>query len=664
MVKSVAKINLLPKNVAELIAAGEVVERPASVIKELIENSIDAGADNITVEIQHGGVSYIRVTDNGCGISRDDVPTAFLRHATSKIKTGDDLDRIGTLGFRGEALAAVSAVAVVELLTCTENEPVGTRYVIAGGEEQEISDAGCPKGTTIVVRDLFYNTPARMKFLKTDVAEANAVAQVMDRMALSHPEISVKFIRDGKRVLATSGDGKLLSTIYSVLGRDYHSGLIPAENEQDGVKVSGYVCKPVRCRPNRNGQFFFLNGRLVKSGTACAAVEQAYKNSAMVGKFPYCVLNITLPFETVDVNVHPAKTEVRFTDERRVFNCIYYAVKSALAAGDTRPEISLGNKPVSRFTNMTAEQFRQTVIGEDKSAKQPAAPSAPAFPPKAAPVSPKVTPAPQTPFVLSDVTEPAIKKEIRPLAPITVKHDIDIMVEDDEPVKATPAAPEVSKPAEPTPEPVKASVPAHVQPAPTEVPKPEPAEADNIRYIGEAFKTYIIVEQDENLFLIDKHAAHERIIFERIRREQSPQRQMLLASVSVTLQKNEYNAVVENISLFEKLGFELEDFGMGSVLVTAVPAILKDCDIKSTVSEIAGSIIETGTASVERIDDIYHIVACRSAIKGGNLSTERELVALAREVLSSNEIMYCPHGRPVAMRLSRREIEKQFGRIQ
>ncbi len=618
---------MLPKQVAELIAAGEVVERPASVIKELIENSIDAGATAVTVEIQHGGVTYMRVTDNGCGIAGDEVKTAFLRHATSKIKTGDDLNKIGTLGFRGEALAAVSSVARVEMLTCTADEPAGTRYLIYGGEEIELSDAGCPKGTTIIVRDLFYNTPARMKFLKTDVTESNAVAQVIDRIALSHPEVSFKFIRDGKTVLTTSGDGKLSSAIYSVLGRDYWNGLIPAENSQDGVSVSGFVCKPVRCRPNRNGQFFFLNGRLVKSGTACAAVEQAYKNSAMVGKFPYCVLNITVPFDTVDVNVHPAKTEVRFTDERRVFSCIYYAVKSALSMGDTRPEMIVpNNKP--RFERMTAEEFRQTVI------KETVTPKASAEPIKTEPKIPSGS--------LSDHKELVFSSEAKKNEP----YEKDISIIDTE-IKQPQIKPE------------------HKAQEDTKAEKEEPVLLEEpVKYIGEAFTTYIVVQKGESLFIIDKHAAHERILFEKLKSEQTPQQQMLLSSLSVTLPKNEYTAIIENPDMLQKIGFEIEDFGEGSVLVTAVPAALKNCDIKAAVAEIAGSIIDTGKAELERIDDLFHIVACRSAIKAGNVSSPQELLALAERVLLSNDIMYCPHGRPVAMELSRREIEKQFGRIQ
>ncbi len=635
-----AKINVLPRQVAELIAAGEVVERPASVIKELVENSIDAGATAVTVEIQRGGVTYMRVTDNGCGIERDEVKTAFLRHATSKLRTENDLNAIGTLGFRGEALAAVSSVARVEILTATADSQSGTSYKISGGEEESFMEAGCPKGTTIIVRDLFFNTPARMKFLKTDVAESNAVAQIIDRIALSHPEISFKFIRDGKMTLSTNGDGKLASAIYAVLGRDFYSGLIPAENSQDGVSVSGFVCKPVFCKPNRNGQYFFLNGRLVKSGTAMAALEQAYKNSAMVGKFPYCVLNISVPFSTVDVNVHPAKTEVRFTDEKRVFSAIYYAVKNALMQGDTRPEMTLNDNRRQRFERMSVEQFRQTAIAEQPERKapveqkkeEPVLPQRPAAVPTPTPIprtfTAGFTSAPQKTVTLADSGAEVFRKNY---------------VRDE--VKSE----------------VKASAVSDRKPQ--DIPQEKPV-SDDIKYIGEAFSTYIIAQKGDELYLIDKHAAHERIIFENLKSTQTPQKQMLLSSVAVTLSGDEHTAIVENIPLLEKFGFEAEDFGSGSVLITAVPAALSDCDIKSVISEIAESLIVAGRVEVERLDDIYHIVACRSAVKAGNLSSAYDLSELAKRVLSKEDIMYCPHGRPVAMRLTKREIEKQFGRIQ
>ena len=354
------KINVLSKQLAELIAAGEVVERPASVVKELLENSIDAGADTVTVEIKNGGVTYIRITDNGCGISREDIRNAFVSHATSKIADADDLNSIMTLGFRGEALASVSAVARVEVMTATEDEDIGTRYVIESGEEILCDDAGCPKGTTIIVRDLFYNTPARMKFLKKDVTEANAVAGVVDRIALSHPEVSIRFIREGKQVLITSGRGDLLTCVREVFGREFSDSLIPASAETNGVSVSGFVSKPSAARPNRNMQFFFINNRLIKTGTGSAALSEAYKNSIMVGKFPSCVLNISVDPSLVDVNVHPAKTEVRFSDERMIFNAVYYACKNALAAGDTPKQVKEVAKDYRKAPEKPAEQFVMT----------------------------------------------------------------------------------------------------------------------------------------------------------------------------------------------------------------------------------------------------------------------------------------------------------------
>ena len=365
------KINLLEKHVCELIAAGEVVERPASVIKELVENSIDAGATIITVEINNGGISYMRITDNGCGIQVSDVPLAFLRHATSKISQSDDLNAISTLGFRGEALAAVSSVARVEMLTKTKDEQTGTYYKIEGGVETENSPAGCPDGTTIIIKDLFYNTPARMKFLKKDVSEGNACANVIDRIALSHPEISFKLIRDGKQTLSTNGDGNIKNAVYSVLGRDFSNSLIDVNNQALGIGVSGLICKPFACKATRSGQYTFLNGRLVRSGTVVAAVEQAYKNSAMIGKFPSFVLFLTVPYDTVDVNVHPAKTEVRFSDEKRIFDSVYAAVKNALANGDTRPEVKATSPVFNPFERKTTQEFKQTVISEQPAVKIP-----------------------------------------------------------------------------------------------------------------------------------------------------------------------------------------------------------------------------------------------------------------------------------------------------
>ncbi|MEE1055485.1 MAG: DNA mismatch repair endonuclease MutL [Acutalibacteraceae bacterium] len=629
-------INVLPKNVAELIAAGEVVERPASIIKELIENSIDAGATAITAEIQRGGITYIRVTDNGCGIAYGDVPKAFLRHATSKIKLGADLDSIATLGFRGEALAAVSAVARVEMLTCAKGSETGTSYSIYGGEEQSYSEAGCPEGTTIVIRDIFYNTPARMKFLKKDVSEGNACAAVVDRIALSHPEISFKFIRDGKQTLSTSGDGNIKNTVYSVLGRDFSSGLIEVNGQGLAVTVSGLICKPVYCRPTRNNQFTYLNGRLVRSGTVVAAVEQAYKNSAMVGKFPGFVLYISIPFDTVDVNVHPAKTEVRFSDEKSIFDAVYGAVKNALSSSDTRPQVAIKTPTFNKFEHMTAKEYRQQTIKTDTTEEKTIAERIYSTPPK-------------KDFGLHN-TKPNVSVFRNDNVPDFV-NKYSVVGSNGEKVM-----PEKVKEAEP----IEIKQPETVKPIIDEIIEDEP----EIILIGEAFSTYIIVEKNNSIFMIDKHAAHERIIFNRLMKERKTEVQPLLVSVPVVLTKEEYDAVTENAELLNEAGFEIEDFGNSTVVVRALPTYLTKENIPMLISEIANSIITSHAVSTEREENLFHTVACKAAIKAGSRTERAEMLSLAKEVLSSKDVMYCPHGRPVAFEIKKHELEKQFGRIQ
>ena len=609
------KINVLPKNVAELIAAGEVVERPSSVIKELVENSIDAGATFITVEIQRGGITYMRVTDNGCGISFGDVSTAFLRHATSKIKTDEDLNSIGTLGFRGEALAAVSSVAKVEMMTATEDSVTGTHYVIEGGDEKLYEEIGCPKGTTIIIRDIFYNTPARMKFLKKDVSEANACAAVIDRIALSHPEISFKFIRDSKQTLMTTGDGDIKSAVYSVLGREFSGSLIETEGEIGSVSVKGLICKPFSCRPTRNNQFTFLNGRLVRSGTVVAAVEQAYKNSAMVGKFPGFVLYLTVPCDTVDVNVHPAKTEVRFSDEKRIFDAVYSAVKASLSVSDTRPEVKLNTPSFNPFQHIKANEYRQQVIGEET------------------------------------IAEKVYNKEPQRVT-FNQSNNFDFMN------KFSFALKDGSKTEPITSEEFKETI------VPTEKTEPVIEEKPQIKIIGEAFSTYIIAEMKESVFMIDKHAAHERILFNKLKKEQRIEVQQLLSPVSVTLAREEYDAVINNTETLQKAGFEVEDFGGCCVLVRAVPSFLISEDASSVISEIASKLISGTSLMTEREEHILSTVACKAAIKAGGRTSALEMQSLAEKVLLDDEIMYCPHGRPVAFEIKKRELEKQFGRIQ
>lgn len=653
------EINILPKHVAELIAAGEVVERPASVVKELMENSIDAGASAVTVEIRRGGVTYIRITDNGCGIDRGNIKKAFISHATSKIKEADDLDSILTLGFRGEALASVAAVSRVEIMTRAEAETVGTRYCIEGGEEILLDDAGCPKGTTIIVRDIFYNTPARMKFLKKDVTEANAVAGVVDRIALSHPEISIRFIRDGKETLVTSGDGEIKNTVFSVFGREFSQSLMECSYELNGIKVSGFISKPVNSRANRTMQFFFLNGRLIKTRTGTAALEQAYKNAIMAGKFPACVLNITAPAGAVDVNVHPAKTEVRFADEKKIFDAVYYCAKFALQENDTRPQMSFESRAQIKINSQQLPQaFKAEQIRLDSSAaKKPTA----SFEVKEQ--KPEIKPQPPR------ETQPVFSTfEARP-KPKTIVFNSDmkdtVEEERDEDILLNNPSPKKEEIKETIieikePEPVVEQVITETAEEKEEF-IPEP-----FRVIGEAFKTYIIVEQGDKMLLIDKHAAHERMIFESLKKNvNDAESQLLLMPVTVTLSKEEYNAVMENTDILLKAGYAVEDFGQGMVIVTECPVYLTTADIPDIISELAGYLADNKRELIpEKLDWIYHSTACRAAIKAGDSTTQFELEKFVENLLSQPDIRYCPHGRPVLIEMSKKEIEKSFGRIQ
>ena len=665
------KINVLDAHVAELIAAGEVVERPASVIKEMVENAIDAGATAVTVEIKNGGVSYMRVADNGSGIAREDVPVAFLRHATSKVSGQSDLEAIGTLGFRGEALASIAAVARVELLTRTQEEAVGTRYVVEGGEEKLLDDAGCPQGSTFLIRDLFYNTPARMKFLKKDVTEANAVAGVLDKIALSHPEISLRFIREGKEQLHTPGDGKLQSAIYAVYGREFTRGLMPVDYTLNHVRVWGFVSRPANSRPNRSMQQFFINGRYVKSRTAMAALEEAFKGSVMVGKFPACVLHLEMSFQAVDVNVHPAKLEVRFVNERPVFDAVYHGVKSALQKEDRPKEVTLqGQRELLR---PVSPEIRGEQISLGESPRQEA-------PAPARPVAAKEALRPMT---MPSLTPPAPKPEIKakPVFPSEMLQDSG-----HSPYRAVPLTSSASSETAPAPEGFPAEQPASpsreeppvwpqpaeaaVPPVPEEAPAaPEPEKAPPAppaRLIGEAFGTYLLLQQgDDQLVVIDKHAAHERLLYEKLRKEGGgAEAQMLLEPAAVTLDKNEYAAVLGAKELFAQAGFEVEDFGGGTVLVRSAPLSLDREDAASAVMEMAGYLLSSRRdLTTEHLDWLYHNIACRAAVKAGDFSSPQELEALARQLRENPDVRYCPHGRPVSVVITRRELEKQFGRV-
>ncbi len=611
-----AKINKLPKHMADLIAAGEVVERPASVVKELMENAVDAGATSITVEIQRGGISYIRVTDDGCGIEREDVQTAFISHATSKIKTADDLNSILTLGFRGEALPSIAAISKVNLITKTANEEMGTSISIEGGQIIDISDAGCAVGTTMIVRELFYNTPARMKFLKKDSSEGNFVAGAVEKLALSHPEISFRFIRDGKQVFTTNGDGNLQNVCFSAFGKDFSNGLINVNSAVGNVSVSGLVTPPFNCRGSRGMQYFFVNGRSVKNGTITAAFENAYKNSVMVGKFPGGVLFITLPPELVDVNVHPSKIEVRFSDERAIFDAVYHSVKTALSENDKIKQASLPQrKPTFEdFAIKPRENYEQTTVKENTAFTE------------------KILKPLSNTFFVSDV-----KTEYT-------------AVEDDDPFKIEFP---VSKPTE------KAEI--KVEKTPDIIQKTVNA----IRLIGEAYKTYIFIELNGTLCVIDKHAAHERILFNKLKaNENNLGSQLLLTPVTVSLGKEEYSAVTENIETISKAGFDIEDFGNGTVIVRSCPMDLDSCEIGALIEELAEYIMKNRRdIAPEHLDWIYHNVACRSAIKAGDENSDAELLALAKQVVNDNDVRFCPHGRPVMIEISKYELEKQFGRI-
>ncbi|WP_294952769.1 DNA mismatch repair endonuclease MutL [uncultured Eubacterium sp.] len=626
-----AQINILSKEVYQLIAAGEVVERPSSVVKEMIENSVDAGAKNITVEIKNGGSTYIRITDDGCGISREDVKKVFVSHATSKIKESDDLDRIATLGFRGEAMASISAVARVQLLTRTPDAEIGTRYEIAGGQELEIADAGCPVGTTIVVADLFYNTPARMKFLKKDVTEANAVAGVVERIAVSHPEISFRFIRDGKQALVTSGNGDLKSTVYSVFGRDFAQSLVPVDYEINNMRVSGFVTKPSMSRKSRGMQFFFINSRLVKSQTAMAALEQAYRNSIIVGRFPGCVLNIECNTSFVDVNVHPAKIEVRFANEKPVFELVYYGVKNAIEMLDTPKEASFSSsRPVQTTVNGRIDFFK-----------------------------------PQQ----DNVTQMQFKQEqsaddfwrVASTSPVSKKPEYDEGF--DNGAQKT-ARLDLEKITRPTAEEKVENEPKAVESLPK---KDSVQEVDipDFRLVGEIFKTYIIIEMDGDCYMIDKHAAHERMNYEALKASTQIASQVLLTPEAVRLSREEYNAVISNLDLYSKCGFLIEDFGNSTVLVRECPSILDGEDVAGLVQETSAKLLEGKTdITPEQMDWIFHSTSCRAAVKAGDKTSPYEMELFVKKLLANPNIRYCPHGRPVMIKLSKYDIEKQFGRIQ
>ena len=665
------KIVQLSRHVADLIAAGEVVERPASVVKELVENAIDAGAARITIEIQNGGMTFIRISDNGCGMAPEDARTAFLRHATSKIRNKDDLAAISTLGFRGEALAAISAVSRIDLLTKAADTPGVSLHLEAGQITQE-SPAGCPEGTTILVRDLFYNTPARMKFMKSDQAEASAVFLAVQQQALAHPEIAFRFLKDGQEQLSTAGSGDRMAAIYTVFGREIANNMIEVKGSWEQFTVRGFVTKPTCTRGNRSYQYFFVNSRFIKSRMLSAALEEAYKNQLMVGRFPVCVLAIDLPVQAVDVNVHPAKTEVKFLSERGAFDAVHYAVLSALNKALGRTAVQLpksrqdqiagsvsSNIPASKkdfFQTKTAEEFRRTAsAAEENPFEKPVRPAA-------KPVSVFVD---EPSFLSAALSSPVQVPERTVKAPEAAP-----VVPKVEPI--APAPMEAPVPLTPVPEEEHIPLGRKAASAPTKLtpaPEPEPQQVLSIpevsfRVIGETMDTYILVEQGESLLLIDKHAAHERVLFEKLKSEEHPvMPQLLLQPVPVQLTKPEAQAVLENLPLLQSLGFDVSEFADLQLVLRQIPSDLTEEDACATLEAFAEDLL-TGKrpSQADLRDNLLHTMACKAAIKAGWHTQPTEREALVREVLSRDDIKYCPHGRPVCIELTKKELEKQFKR--
>lgn len=682
-----ARINLLDKSVFELIAAGEVIERPASVIKELVENSIDAGAKHITVEIKNGGSSFMRVTDDGCGIAHAEIPTAFLRHATSKVKSADDLNKIFTLGFRGEALASVAAVARVELLTKEENETLGSSFKISGGEIIEHERTGCPDGTTIVIRDLFYNVPARQKFLKKDVTEGNQVQGLVDRIALAHPNVCFKFIRDNKLVRSTGGNGDYYSAIYAVFGRQFASSLIAVDYESMGINVTGYISSPLFTRANRAMQYFFVNGRSVRSLICMTALEEGYRNSIMTGKFPACVLNITLAPSLFDVNVSPSKTEVRFAEEKNVFDAVLFAVRNGILNADNRREIRLEKREIP--VSVSRENPQRVILSNVEQALERTEQE----------LSRPVEERPA--IVESPVAEERIykldKKPIymnTPINPLkSARQDSEYeqqrIFEKPKPVSnyefpflreapAVVSEEEIPLPEEPPEEPVfrylgntafakKTETPmeeALVQQEPEITYKPV---QPSIRVVGELFATYIVCECGDEMVLIDKHAAHERMRFEQKKKELITASQLLAESEIVTLTPEQYSALEANPDILSEVGVEVILSKGTRGEITAAPAAFSgETAVSPTelVLRVADLLAAGNESIVEEIyDDLLHSRACKSAVKAHDVNTIEELRVIAEEVWRNDKIRFCPHGRPVMVKLTKYEIEKYFSRI-
>ncbi len=651
------QINVLSKEISELIAAGEVIERPSSVIKELVENSIDSGARHITVEIKNGGTTYMRVTDDGCGIAFDDVPKAFLRHATSKISEKDDLDNIFTLGFRGEALASVCAVSKVELMTKQKDDVYGTRYTIEGSVEVSHEESGCPDGTTIIIRDIFYNVPARAKFMKKDVTEANAVSSIVQKIALSHPDIAIKMIRDNRVEFNSSGDGELYSAVYAIFGKDFVRDLLPVDYEENGIKISGYIIKPLYAKFNRSFQNFFVNGRFVKSKLCSVALENSYENMIMTGKFPACVLMIDMHPSQMDVNIHPTKAEVRFINEKQVTNAIYFAVKNTFSQSGLIYEFETKQQrdwyKQEEPEPVVQQEIMFTPIA-DIAKKEEKLRKIEDIPKLVTPASKPVVP----------VAE-AVEKTVLEIQPVSVPE-----------VKTETAEEKISVKENPVPVGEKEetssfkylnaeSFEVKTQPVITQpAPEPEKPELPEIKVIGEAFGLYVIVESEGKLIMIDKHAAHERIIFERLKSRNCRQySQKLLVGIKLLLTAEEIDALENNSALLEDMGFAFDFSEKPYITATALPTFLMDCDAEAIICEVAENLRRHKlNPQSSYLDDVLHNMACKAAIKANDKNTPEEMKALAEQVFADEKIRHCPHGRPVMFTMTKANIDHQFKR--
>lgn len=649
----------LPAHIANLIAAGEVVERPASVVKELLENAVDAGATKVTIEIRDGGMTFLRVTDNGCGMEPEDAKTAFLRHATSKLRRAEDLGEISTMGFRGEALAAIASVSRIDLLTKPAGAIAGTSLHLEAGVITQSGEAGCPEGTTIIIRDLFYNTPARMKFMKSDSVEGSRVTAAVQLQALAHPQVAITLVRDGKNILSTPGDGALQTAVYCVYGRDF-AGMTQVESHWDSYRLTGYVTKPTDSRPSRNFQTFFVNDRPVKSKLLISALEEAYRNQLMVGKFPACVLHLELPANTVDVNVHPAKTEVKFLNEKAVFDCVHYGVLAALNKTPDRPQVQFAKQAapapqpgLPRQEAAPKQNFFRTMTPEEYKTFSAAMKDAPQPKPQAArAAAEKIAQMPDRAVLHSPVAVPGepIPVPPRPAAkPQEWKTDTLLPL---------PAEPEVPKAPEAPALPVEPEQPETVQ---QELDMPS---VPDWRLVGELYRTYILIEQGEDAFLIDKHAAHERILFDKLKANQEAiSSQTLLSPLAVRLNPTAAGELLSNTAMLEELGFRLEEFGDNTVLLRQIPMDLNPDSAAEAVESLAADLLNGRREQKDTVrDELLHTVACKAAIKAGWVTDEQELYAIAKTVMEREDLKYCPHGRPICITLSKKQVEKQFKR--